>query len=108
MNWFSSSVLVIIVTISVYAVLVSSGYTSEVTAHVGESVTLNFDYRGPTYNRYYFIKNGRYLRADRRRIFERWGRIYFSKVTEYDAGVYRMVVRSSRLQYTNPIKLTSE
>lgn len=108
-NLFSCFVLVLV---SLGAVLVNADYSSKVSATVGKSLALNFDYKGPTYARYYFLKNGRYFRADRRRVFERLGRIYFSKVLAWDAGVYRMIVRDvrsyNRIYYNKAITLTGE
>jgi len=72
----------------------------------GRSCYLRFDYTGPRSRvRYYFTKNGRLFRADRRRVFYRLGRIYFSKVTESDAGTYRLVVRGYGVTYTKEIIL---
>ena len=106
MSLFSFLVLAVV---GLGAVLVGATYTNdEVTATVGKSVNLDFDYKGRTNVRYYFTKDGRYFRADRRRVFQRLGRIHFSKVTEYDAGEYRMVVKGYRLQFSKAITLTSE
>ena len=107
MNLFNCFVLVLV---SLGAVLVSADNIREVSAVVGHSYGLNFDYRGPTYYiRYYFTKDGRSFRADGRRIFQKLGRIYFSKFTSWDAAVYRMVVtRGYKKIYEQAIKLTGK
>lgn len=106
MNLFNFVVLVVV---GLSAVLVGATYTNEeVSATVGKPVALNFNFYGKTNIRYYFTKNGKFFRVDRRRVFQRLGRLYFSKVTEYDAGVYQMIVRGYRTQYSNKITLTSE
>lgn len=102
MNIFNCFVLALI---SLGAVLVSADHINEVSATIGSSYGLNFDYRGPTYVRYYFTKDGRGFSADRHRVFQRLGRIYFSKLSQLDAGVYRMVVRG---YYNQAIKLTGK
>ena len=85
MNLFNCFVLALF---SLGAVLVSAhNYNiDEVYANIGQS------------------KDARYFRADRRRVFQRLGRIYFSKITQSDAGVYRMVVKGTRI-YSQAIKL---
>lgn len=105
MNLFNCFVLAVV---SLGVALVGATYTSKVSATVGQSIALKFDYNGPVNARYYFVKNGKYFRADRRRVFTRLGKIYFAKVTEYDAGVYRMVVRDYRTQYNRAVTLTGE
>lgn len=106
MSLFSFLLLVVV---GLGAVLVDATYANyEVTATVNKPVNLDFEYKGKTNVRYYFTKDGRYFRADRRRVFQRLGRIHFSKVTEYDAGEYRMIVRGYRLQYSKTITLTGE
>jgi len=103
MNLFNCFVLALF---SLGAVLVSAhNYNiDEVYANIGQSYGLNFDYHGPKNVRYYLTKDARYFRADRRRVFQRLGRIYFSKITQSDAGVYRMVVKGTRI-YSQAIKL---
>ena len=100
------NLIVLLVLVGIGAVSVTGTNTREVTATVGKSVSLEFDYNGPTsYVRYNFLKDKRYFRADRRRIFQRLGRIFFSKVTEADSGVYQMIVRGSRVYYNQAIVL---
>ena len=100
------TVLLTVVGIGAVSVYGTNYVTREVTATVGESVTLDYDYKGTSsYVRYSFLKDGRYFRADGHRVFKRLGRIYFSKVTELDAGVYRMIVRGYRVYYNKAIVL---
>lgn len=98
----------VLVLVSVGVVLVSADYGNEISATVGQSVALNYDYKGPNNVRCYFLKDGKIFRADRRRVFQRLGRIYFSKVIEADAGVYRMIIRDRRVYYNKAITLTGK
>ena len=100
------NLIVLLALVGIGVVVVNGTNTREVTATVGESVSLDFDYNGRTsYIRYNFLKDRKYFKADRRRIFQRLGRIYFSKVTESDAGVYQMIVRGNRVYYNKAIIL---
>ena len=97
--------IVLLALVGIGAVSVTGTNTREVTATVGESVSLDFDYNGPTNVRFNFLKDRRYFKADRRRIFQRLGRIYISKVAESDSGAYQMIVRGNRVYYNKGIIL---
>ena len=99
------NLIVLLALVGIGAVSVNGTNTRVVTATVGKSIRLDFDYDGPTYVRYSFFKDRKYFRADRRRIFQRLGRIYFSKVTESDSGVYQMIVRGNKVYYNKAIVL---
>ena len=99
------NLIVLLALVGIGAVSVNGTNTRVVTATVGKSIRLDFDYDGSTYVRYSFFKDRKYFRADRRRIFQRLGRIYFSKVTESDSGVYQMIVRGNKVYYKKAIVL---
>ena len=74
------------------AFISNAQYSSDtVTAVKGEPVILNFKYRGFRVDRVY-TKDGNIFKADRQRTFQRFGKIYFSKVLLSDSGTYRLVV----------------
>jgi len=57
--------------------------------HVGEPLILNFtdDDRVD----HVYTKDGKVFKADKNRVFQRFGKIYFSRVLESDNGTYRLV-----------------
>lgn len=99
------NLIVLLALVGIGAVSVTGTNSREVTATVGKSISLDFDYDGPTNVRYNFYKDRRYFKADRRRIFQRLGKIYISKVTESDSGSYQMIVRGNRVYYNKAIIL---
>jgi len=103
------NLIVLLGLVSFGAVAVSSTYTNiqkVVTATIGESVGLDYDYKGPRrYIRFGFFKDRQYFKADGHRTYKQIGRIYFSKVTESDAGTYRMIVRGRNVYYNKAIVL---
>lgn len=106
MSLLNCCVLLIFVSLCAVLVSVESSAAREVTATVGHYSALNFNYRGrTTYVRCYYLKDGRFFRADGHRVLQRLGRIYFSKVAITDAGVYQIVVRGYRTYYKEAIKL---
>lgn len=100
----------ILVTIISSVVISSYGVdTSIVNTVHGRSCYLRYDYDGPaSHVRYYFTKDGRPLRMERRRVVYRLGRIYIAKVAESDAGTYRLVVRGRGVYYNKEIILNGK
>jgi len=76
----------------------------------GKSCYLTFDYNGPTSSvRRYFTKDGRPIRANKGRVlFFSPGRIYIAKVTDSDAGTYRLVVKGRGVYYRKEIILNGK
>ena len=74
-----------------------------VTAVQGEPLILNFEYRGLSL-RHVYTKDGNDFQPDRRRIFQRLGRIYFSRVLPSDSGAYRLTAG----QFDRTITLNGE
>jgi len=74
------------------AFISNAQYSSDtVTAVQGEPLILNFKYHGFRVGHVY-TKDGNIFKADRQRTFQRFGKIYFSKVLLSDSGTYRLVV----------------
>ena len=101
------NLIVLLGLVGIGAVLASgTNIQKVVTATVGESVRLDYDYNGPrSYIRFHFFKDRQYFRADGRRTFKQLGKIYFSKVTLADAGTYQMIVKRRYVFYNKAIVL---
>ena len=80
-----------------------------VTAALGHPYFLTFNYDGPKeIVDYSFNKDGVVLNGDNTRIFPDMDRIYFTEVTELDAGTYTLELHSGEFLYNETIILCGE
>ena len=76
------------------------------TAALGDPYFLTFNYDGPKeFVDYLFSKDGVTLDADNIRIFPDMDQIYFTRITELDAGTYTLEVYSNEIIYDETIRL---
>jgi len=59
------------------------------TVEIGDPLILNF--KDDDRVDHVYTKDGKVFKADNHRIFQRFGKIYFSRVLESDIGTYRLV-----------------
>ena len=77
-----------------------------VTAALGHPYFLTFNYDGPKKTvDYLFSKDGMTLDEDNTRIFPDMDRMFFTEVTESDAGTYTLEVLSSKIIYNETVRL---
>jgi len=77
-----------------------------VTAALGHSFLLTFNYDGPkVFVNYLVSKNGVTLNGDNTRIFPDMDRIYFTTITELDAGAYTLEVYGNEIIYNETVRL---
>ena len=80
--------------------------TDSATAAIGHPFFLTFNYDGPKeIVDYSFSKDGVTFDGDNTRLFPDMSRIYFTEVTEMDAGTYTLVVFSSKIFYNETVRL---
>ncbi|XP_065919490.1 myeloperoxidase-like isoform X2 [Dysidea avara] len=83
--------------------------TDSATAAIGHPFFLTFNYDGPKeIVDYSFSKDGVTFDGDNTRLFPDMSRIYFTEVTEMDAGTYTLVVFSSKIFYNETVRLCVE
>jgi len=84
-----------------------SGKDDSTTAIAGQPFILHyFGFDGPrTSIEYLLTKDGVPLEKDNSRIFYYNGRVYFSEVSDSDAGVYQLLAYNNETKYNKTIKL---
>ena len=72
----------------------------------GEPYIMQFGYKGPRDGvTYHFTKDGKPVEVDRRRIFQRRGRMSFVEIADTDAGEYQLQVSGKGVHFIKKIKL---